>query len=41
MKHSPIESRIHLAGFSYVGENLAAAANTMYTENNMLSLPIS
>ena len=41
MSHSTTASRTNLAGFSYVGENLAAGASTSYTRQNMLRLPIA
>ena len=41
MSHSTTAARTNLAGFSYVGENLASGASTSYTRQNMFRLPIA
>ena len=41
MSHSTTAARTNLAGFSYVGENLATGASSGYTKSNMFRLPIA
>jgi len=41
LSYSTGDSRTNLAGFNFVGENLAAEAGALYTRQNMLRLPIA
>jgi len=41
MSHSTTAARTNLAGFSYVGENLASGVGSSYTRQNMFRLPIA